>query len=128
MCPATGATEALIVPWVNQEIMKQHLAQISQRTLPGRYALVVMDGAGWHTASIANEFDNLNTLKLPPYSPELNPVEQVWQWLRQNKLANQSFSGYEDIVDKLTSAWNHFVKNKSMVKSLCNRDWIELTS
>ncbi len=128
VCPATGATEALIAPWVNQEVMKLHLAQISQSTLPGRYALVVMDGAGWHTTNVANEFDNLNTLKLPPYSPELNPVEQIWQWLRQNKLANQCFSGYEDIVEKLTSAWNHFIKDKSTVKSLCNRDWIELTS
>ncbi|WDE06375.1 IS630 family transposase [Thalassomonas viridans] len=128
VCPATGATEAVIAPCVNQEVMSHHLAQISQRTPPGRYAVVLMDGASWHTASVANQFDNLNILKLPPYSPELNPIEQVWQWLRQNELANQCFAGYEDIVNKLTSAWNNFIRDEQMVKGICSRDWIELNS
>jgi len=91
VCPATGETEALITPFVSKEIMKQHLQQISDRTQPGRYAVVIMDGAGWHTDDIAREFNNLAIIKLPPYSPELNPIEQVWQWLRQHHLANRCF-------------------------------------
>lgn len=83
VCPTTGETEALIAPWVNKEVMRQHLKQISQRTRPGRFALVLMDGASWHTEDTSSEFDNLAILKIPPYSPELNPIEQVWQWLRQ---------------------------------------------
>ncbi len=76
-----------------KEVMKKHLAQISAATVKGRYAVVVMDGAGWHTDDIADDFHNLSILKLPPYSPELNPIEQVWSWLRQHHLANRCFEG-----------------------------------
>ena len=104
VCPATGETEAIIAPLVNKEIMQQHLELISKRTQPGRHAVIIMDGAGWHTDDIAQEIDNLSVIKLPPYSPELNPVEQVWSWLRQHHLANRCFNGYEDIVDASSAA------------------------
>ncbi len=61
--------------WVNKEIMIDHLKQISSATDKGRHAVVIMDGAGWHTEDIANEFENVSIIKLPPYSPELNPIE-----------------------------------------------------
>ncbi|MCP4984731.1 MAG: IS630 family transposase, partial [Colwellia sp.] len=69
---------------------------------------------------------NLSMIKLPPYSPELNPIEQVWQWLRQNELANSCFAGYEDIVDACCDAWNSFIEDVERVKQLCDRDWINL--
>ena len=82
VCPATGETEAIITPFANKDIMHQHLELIAKRTKPGRHAVVVMDGAGWHTNDIAADIPNLSILKLPPYSPELNPIKQVWSWLR----------------------------------------------
>ncbi|BDQ65599.1 hypothetical protein NUITMVS2_14110 [Shewanella xiamenensis] len=91
VCPATGATQAIIAPHANSEYMNEHLKLISAATAFGRHALVIMDGAGWHQQDLADDFDNLTLLKLPPYSPELNPIEQVWQWLRQNVLANRCF-------------------------------------
>ena len=128
MCPARGIGEALVVPWVNKEIMIEHLAQISRTTEKGRHAIVVMDGAGWHTDDIANQFNNLSIIKLPPYSPELNPIEQVWSWLRQHYLANQSFADYNDIVDKVCVAWNRFNESALRITKMCSRDWINLTS
>ncbi len=128
VCPARGVGEALVVPWVNKEIMTEHLAQISRTTEKGRYAIVVMDGAGWHTDDIANPFNNLSIIKLPPYSPELNPIEQVWSWLRQHYLANQNFSDYNDILDKVCLAWNQFNESASRITRMCSRDWINLTS
>ncbi|WP_096777883.1 IS630 family transposase [Photobacterium toruni] len=128
VCPARGIGEALVVPWVNKEIMIEHLAQISRTTEKGRYAIVVMDGAGWHTDDIANQFNNLSIIKLPPYSPELNPIEQVWSWLRQHYLANQNFADYNDIVDKVCLAWNRFNESALRVTKMCSRDWINLTS
>ncbi|MFT6689913.1 MAG: transposase [Colwellia sp.] len=74
-----------MTPYVNKEAMGQHLQQISQITPTGRHAVVIMDGAGWHTDDIAFAFDNITLVRLPAYSPELNPVEQIWQWLRQNE-------------------------------------------
>ncbi|NVO58714.1 transposase, partial [Rhodobacteraceae bacterium B1Z28] len=90
--------------------------------------VVIMDGAGWHTNDIAERFSNVSIIKLPPYSPELNPIEQVWSWLRQHYLSNQSFTDYNDIVGKVCSAWNQFLKSTSRVAQMCTRDWIDLTS
>jgi transposase len=87
-----------------------------------------MDGAGWHQQHIVEEFDNVTIIKLPPYSPELNPVEQVWQWLRQNELANRCFKGYDDIVEQCTRAWNSFIDDIERVKTLCARDWVKLVN
>lgn len=128
VCPTRGIGEAVVVPWVNKEIMIEHLKQISAVTEKGRHAVVVMDGAGWHTNDIAEQFDNVSIIKLPPYSPELNPIEQVWSWLRQHCLANQSFTDYNDIVEKVCDAWNHFLENTDRVTKMCQRGWINLTS
>lgn len=128
VCPSTGQTEAIITPFVNKEAMTLHLKQISQATPSGRHALVVIDGAGWHTMDTAQPFDNLSLLKLPPYSPELNPIEQVWQWLRQRYLSNRRFSDFDDIVDQVSIAWNTFISDPNRVKSLCWRDWIKLVN
>jgi len=125
VCPTNGNTEAIIAPFSNGEIMREHLALISLATPSDRYAVVIMDGASWHQHHLADEFDNLSIIKLPPYSPELNPVEQVWSWMRQNQIANRCFDGYEDIVDKCSKAWNRFREDKIRVKRMCHRDWIE---
>jgi hypothetical protein len=68
VCPSNGNTQALISPLVNKEVMKQHLKLISEATEPGRHAVVVMDGAGWHTIDTASPFTNVSLLKLPPYT------------------------------------------------------------
>ena len=128
VCPATGTTEAIIAPHANSEYMWEHLTLISEATESGRHALVIMDGAGWHQQDLTEDFDNLSILKLPPYSPELNPIEQVWQWLRQNELANRCFSGYDDIVEQCSIAWNRFIAEPERVIQLCSRRWTKLTN
>ncbi|MFC1237724.1 IS630 family transposase [Vibrio sp. F74] len=128
VCPARGIGEAMVVPWVNKDIMIEHLKQISEMTQSGRHAVVIMDGAGWHTEDIVNQFDNVSIIKLPPYSPELNPIEQVWSWLRQHYLANQSFEHYDDIVSQICTAWNGFLESSKRVTEMCSRSWIDLTS
>ncbi len=72
-----GETEALIAPHVNKDLMTRHLKQISAKTEAGRYAVVIMDSAGWHQTSLVEDINNVSIMKLPPYSPELNPIEQV---------------------------------------------------
>ena len=75
------------------------------------HAIVIMDGAGWHTEGVLRDFDNVSIIKLPPYSPELNAIEQVWSWMRQHHLANQAFQNYDEIVDKVCNAWNSFLES-----------------
>lgn len=73
VCPTRGIGEAMVVPWVNKEIMVEHLKQISAVTEKGRHAVVIMDGAGWHTNDIAQEFHNLSIIKLPPLLTRAKP-------------------------------------------------------
>ncbi|MCP4987478.1 MAG: hypothetical protein GY928_15905 [Colwellia sp.] len=68
--------------------------------------------------SIADEFNNLTIIHIPPYSPELNPIEQVWRWIRQNELANRCFENYNDIIEQCCRAWNRFYEDTSRVISL----------
>lgn len=126
VCPSTGKTEALISPLVNKEVMTEHMKQISEATDSGRHAVVIMDGAGWHTVDTVRPFDNVTLIKLPPYSPELNPIEQVWQWLRQRCLSNRVFKGYDEIVEQVSNAWNTFISDEERVRRLCSRDWARL--
>lgn len=128
VCPSTGETEAIVAPFSNSEAMVEHMSLISKKTAVGRHAVVIMDGAGWHQKNTVAGFDNVSIIKLPPYSPELNPIEQVWQWMRQNELANRCFKGYDDIVEQCSRAWNNFRADKLRVKKLCSRDWIELVN
>jgi transposase len=126
VCPATGETEALIAPHVDKEMMSRHLEQISVKTEVGRHAVVIMVGALWHQTLLAEELSNVSMMKLPPYSPELNPIEQVWSWLRQHHLSNRCFSGYDDIVDACSKAWNKFIGDTKRVVSMCSRDWLPM--
>ena len=82
--------------------------------------------AGWHQASLVEDISNVSILKLPPYSPELNPTEQVWSLLRQHHLANRCFSGYDDIVEACSIAWIDFVSGAKRVTKMCSRDWLEV--
>ncbi|XHF85461.1 IS630 family transposase [Vibrio sp. HN007] len=117
VCVTTGDAEAIVVPVSNMEAMKEQLRLISHATPTGKHSVVIMDQASWHQSYLADDFDNLSIIHIPPYSPELNPIEQVWSWLRQNELANRCFENYGDIVDKLCRAWNKFCSEKSRVIS-----------
>ena len=125
-CPGRGIAAGLILPYVNTEAMELHLAEISKAVATGAHALLVVDGAGWHDAKDLKVPDNITLLKLPPYSPELNPMENVWQYLRSNKLAITVFDTYNEILDKCTDAWNFFAKDPKRIISITHRDWIKL--
>ena len=123
VCPAKGQAIGLVLPQVNAYTMSLHLKEISKATPKGRHAVVVMDQAGWHLASVLPKLDNLTIVYLPPYSPELNSAERLWEWLRQHELSNRCFECYDDIVESCSSAWNKMCAIPGLLKSLCSRDW-----
>ena len=123
VCPCQDKAVALVLPAVNKESMLLHLKEIAANVPKGRHAVIVFDRAAWHTSKAIRVFDNLSLLPLPTASPELNPVEQVWQQLRDNWLANRCYDGYEAIVDACCHAWNWFVDVPNRVKQLCSRSW-----
>ena len=126
VCPGRAATAALVLPYANTEAMSLHLAEIARTVAPGAHALLVLDGAGWHASNDLAVPGNITLLPLPPYAPELNPIENVWQYLRANKLAITVFDGYDDIVDKCCQAWNFFASDAKLVASITSRKWAQV--
>ncbi|MBW8727321.1 MAG: IS630 family transposase [Inquilinus limosus] len=127
VCPARAATAALVLPKANTDGLSLHLAEIAGQVASGAHAILVLDGAGWHTADNLDVPDNVTLLHLPPYAPELNPVENVWQYLHQNKLAITVFDSYADIVDKCCQAWNFFAHDINDAASITSRPWAQVS-
>jgi transposase len=90
---------------------------------PDAHALVLLDQAGWHGAAALEIPGNLTLLPLPPRAPELNPVENVWQYLRENCLSNRIFRSYHDTLDHCCHAWNRLAAQPWTIMSLGLRDW-----
>jgi transposase len=127
-CPDKDKSCALILPRVDTDMMQLHLYEISKQIDEDYHAIILMDRASCHTTEKLILPPNLNIVPLPPYSPELNPMEQLWQQLRKLKLSNACYQNYDGIVDACVEAWNMFVSEEDNVKKLCSRDWALIES
>lgn len=116
------------MPYANTAAMKAHLDEISAQVEEGSHAVVIIDGAGWHTTKSLAVPSNISLLQLPPYSPELNPQENIWQFMRQNKLANRCYENYDAIVDVCCEAWNDLIALPKTIKSIASREWMQCVS
>ena len=124
ICPVRAVGAAVITPAANTECMNLHLAEISTQVAPGAIAVVVCDGAGWHqTGGELAVPGNIVLLHLPPYAPELNPVEKVWHYLRGNRLSAGIWDTYEAIVKACADAWNWFVTDTHRIRSIGTSQW-----
>ena len=104
-------------------MMQLHLNQISEQVEDGYHAIIMMDRASWHTTETLVIPKNIAILPLPPYSPELNPMEQVWQQLRKIGLSNTCFKNYHQIVDACCEAWNCFGDEEGNIQNIGHRTW-----
>lgn len=126
VCPARDLGVGLVMPEVSSEAMNYHLAEIAKQVQPGAHAIVTLDGAGWHqTGGRLTVPPNISLLPLPPYSPELNPVENVWQFLRQNFLAHSIFDDYDAIVEACCRAWNSLRNIPGKIREIATRQWTQ---
>jgi transposase len=103
--------------------MSLHLAEISTAVAANAHAVVLLDQAGWHAANDLVIPDNITLMPLPPRAPELNPVENIWQVLRDNWLSNRIFQSYDDILDPCCDAWNRLIDQPWKIISIGLRDW-----
>jgi len=94
------------MPACNTEAMNLHLAEIAATVAPAAHAILLVDQAGWHLSTRLLVPANITIILLPPKCPELNPVENVWQFMRDNWLSNRIFKSYDDLVDHCCAAWN----------------------
>lgn len=123
ICPKKGKGAGLVLPYCDTGAMQEHLAEISQAVDPGAHAVLILDQAGWHVTPKLKVPENITLMFLPPRSPELNPVENVWQFMRDNWLSNRVFRDYDDIVDQCCRAWNRLIDQPWKIMSIGLRDW-----
>ena len=123
ICPARGVGAALALPYADADMMQLHLDEISRNVAAGAHAVLLLDRAGWHTTSKLDVPDNITPIFLPSRAPELNPVENVWQYLRQNWLSNTVFENYDAIVDAACAAWRNLIAQPETITSIGMREW-----
>ena len=124
ICPEREVGAAIIMPKINADAMSEHLKEISVQVAPGAHAVLVCDGAGWHqTGGKLSVPDNMTLLRLPPYAPELNPMENVWAYLRSNKLCRLVWNSYSAIVDACEEAWKFLINDPKRIRSIGIRTW-----
>ncbi len=105
--------------------MNLHLAEIAAIIAPGAHAVLLVDQAGWHISTRLVVPSNITIIALPPKCPELNPVENVWQFMRDNWLSNRIFKSYDDLVDHCCEAWNKLVDQPWRIMSIGLRQWAQ---
>jgi len=125
ICPALGKAAGLVLPVCNTDAMSLHLAEISQTVAPKAHAAVLMDQAGWHTTEKLVIPDNITIIPIPAKCPELNPVENIWQFMRDNWLSNLIFETHDEIVDHCCKAWNKLVSMPNKITSIGTREWAQ---
>jgi hypothetical protein len=123
ICPAQGKAVGLVLPWCNTDAMNRQLAAISAKVAPGRHAALLLDQAGWHMTPQLVMPANISIIPLPAKCPELNPQENVWEFMRDNWLSNRIFTCYDNLVDHCCDAWNKLVQQPWTVMSIGLPGW-----
>ena len=121
--PATGESVALLAPGVNTGTFNVFLEMLAQAANPEEHLVLIMDQAGWHKSRRLKLPDCITALLLPPYSPELNPVENLWHHLRSHHLSNRVYEDYEHLLEAGSTAWRTLTPE--VIRSVCRCPYLE---
>ena len=127
-CAETGHAEGLIAPRLDTSIVNLFLHQLSTTLAPDVQAVLVWDGAGYHRSHALICPANVTLVSLPPYSPELNPVENLWHYLRSHHWSNRSYSTVDDLFDAAESAWQMTCLNPDLIRTVCHAPYANTRS
>jgi transposase len=123
LSPHDGVMDSLILPQVSGEVMSVFLREVSERH-PDEFILMIMDGAGWHKAKALKVPENMELIFLPPYSPQLNPVEHIWDSIRENSFNNEAFNSIDGVEDQLVRSLVALEQHPASVASMTGFPWI----
>lgn len=121
--PHDGHLDSLVLPWADAACMNLFLAELAHRH-PDEFIVLVLDGAGWHHAHTLAIPKHMSLIFLPPYSPELNPVEHLWEELREKHFHNRAFDSLDAVEEHLTLALAALERQPEKVHSITGWDWI----
>ena len=125
VCPATGRAEGLISPVLNTDVVQSFLDQLSATIPVGVRVVLVWDGAGYHSASRSLRCpSNLTLVSLPPYAPELNPVERLWLYLREHHWSNRTYTDIDALEDAAVAGWRAVCLHPDKIKTTCRCDYL----
>ena len=121
--PKTGFSSAILAPHVDTGTMSSFLRVLSSELDPGDLAVLIMDQAGWHKAKALEVPGNITILYLPPYAPELNPVENLWGYLRSHFLSNRAYQGYDHLLQATGQAYRSLTPE--ILRGVCRCEYAE---
>ncbi len=124
VCADTGAASALIMPAWNTAVVNLFLEQFSRELPVGVHAVLIRDGAGFHTGGDLVVPANVSLIPLPPYSPELNPVENLWHYLRSHHWSNRAYEGYKGLEEEAIRSLCEVCRDVEKLKTICNADYV----
>jgi len=122
--PVTGHSEGLIAPVLNADVVNTFLEQFSASLPADVHAALIWDGAGYHTAKAIRCPANVTLIRLPPYSPELNPVENLWHDLRSHHWSNRRYKDVGALYDAAEDAWRRCCLDEATVRSVCGAPYV----
>ena len=125
-CPETGDAVGHVCDKANAREMNRHLRDVGRELPDGKHAVMVLDGAGWHKSKDLEIPSNVSLLHLPPYSPELNPIETVFPVLKHRHFANRVFENAEHVRKTVTEVWDTFSHKTEEIMRITRRDWARL--
>lgn len=125
VCPRTGHAEGLISPQLNTEIINLFLAQFSRTLPPDEHAVMIWDRAGFHRSHSLSVPGNITLVQLPPYSPELNPIENLWHYLKSHHWSNRAYDNYDALEEAAMTAWKQSVLDTELMKTVCNAPYLK---
>jgi transposase len=125
VCPETGHAEGLLSPQLNAKIVSEFLRQFSQTITAGEHAVMLWDGAGFHTTKQLCLPENITVVTLPAYSPELNPIENLWHYLKSHCWSNRTYEDYDALEQAAVDAWRQVALDSELMKTVCAAPYLE---
>jgi transposase len=118
-CPATGAAAGIIMPNLDTDVINLFLGEFSRQLAPDVHAVLIWDGAAFHTSGSLEVPSNVSLIRLPPYSPELNPIENLWHYLRAHYWSNRSYDDWDALKETAVTSLLQVGANPERIKSIC---------
>jgi putative transposase len=125
VCVSTGEASALIMPELNAEVVNLFLEEFARELPVGVHAVLIWDGAGDHVSADLRVPSTVSLILLPPYSPELNPVEDLWHFLRAHHWSNRPYRDYKDLENEAVRSMRKVcLDDKENLKNICNAPYV----